>query len=107
LATLNGAIKQVARECGVPVADVWQAAVEELVTVPKPANYLTNEWLWRLLDRVRIRWQSPDQLSRIRRLHLTFDGVHPNSRGAALWAQVVWSALARAEGISLEQPLGP
>jgi hypothetical protein len=33
-----------------------------------------------------------------RRLHLTFDGIHLNSRGADLWAETVLRALAQAQG---------
>jgi lysophospholipase L1-like esterase len=106
LASLNGVIKQIGHDCGIPVADVWQAVVEELATSPKPSRYLAGEWLWQLLDRVRIRSNSPDALSRRRHLLITFDGLHPNSRGAALWARVVWSALAQEEGLAPERAAG-
>lgn len=97
LARLNGVIKHVAAECQVPVADVWQAFVEELATVPHPSNYVLGEWLFAWLDRQHLKGSSPDEVSRRRRLHLTFDGVHLNSRGADLWANTVLNALAQAQ----------
>ena len=38
---------------------------------------------------------SPDELGRRRRLLLTFDGRHLNSRGADLWASTILRTLAR------------
>jgi lysophospholipase L1-like esterase len=98
VAVLNGAIKEVAAACGAPVADVWQRAVGELAVVPRPSTYLVGEWLLTLLDHARLRSTSPDELSRRRRLHLTFDGIHLNSRGAELWAETILRSLAVAQG---------
>jgi lysophospholipase L1-like esterase len=98
LARLNGVIKDVAAECQVPVADVWQAYVEQLAALPKPSNYVAGEWLFTWMDRQRLRGSSPDEVSRRRRLHLTFDGVHLNSRGADLWADTILASLAQAQG---------
>jgi lysophospholipase L1-like esterase len=96
MARLTGVIKHVAVERGVPVADVWQGFVQELAGLPKPAPYLPVEWLFAWLDR-RVARLSPDQLSRRRKLHLTFDGIHLNSRGADLWAATVVAALVTAQ----------
>ncbi len=98
LARLNGVIKHVAADCLVPVADVWQAFVEELATLPLSSNYVPGEWLFNWLDRRRLSATSPDEVARRRRLHLTFDGIHLNSRGADLWADTILSALAQAGG---------
>ena len=99
LARLNGVIKHVAVDQQVPVADVWQAFVEQLAPLPKPSSYVPGEWLFTWLDRRRLRSRSPDELSRKRRLHLTFDGLHLNSRGADLWAYTVLTGLALAQGM--------
>jgi lysophospholipase L1-like esterase len=96
VARVNGTIKHVAVHAGVPVADVWQAFVEELAPLPRRSRYLPREWLTRWLDRQRLRGGSADALSRRRRLHLTFDGIHLNSRGADLWAATVLKALVES-----------
>jgi lysophospholipase L1-like esterase len=95
LARLNGAIKKVAAERGVPVADIWQAFVEEYAVLPKPSRRTPGEWLFVWFDRARARSTSPDELGRRRRLLLTFDGRHLNSRGADLWASTILRTLAR------------
>lgn len=97
VARLNGVIKHVAADRQVPVADVWQAFVEALALLPRRSGYISAEWLFAWLDRRRFRRSGADQMAERRRLHLTFDGVHLNSRGAALWAAVVLEALAQAE----------
>jgi len=97
LARLNGVIKHVAVDCQVPVADVWQAFVEQLAPLPKPSGYVAGEWLFTWLDRKRLENTSPDEMARRRRLQFTFDGIHLNSRGADLWAQTVLRALARVQ----------
>ena len=95
LARANGAIKQVAADRGVPVADVWQAFVEKYAVLPKPSKRVPGEWLFTWVDRGRLRSTTPDRLSQRRRLHLTFDGLHLNSRGADLWASTSLRALAQ------------
>ena len=97
VARLNGVIKHVAADRRVPVADVWQAFIEELALLPKPSTYLSTEWLLAWLDRRRYRGTGADEMAEGRRLHLTFDGVHLNSRGADLWATVILRALASAQ----------
>ncbi len=97
VARLNGVIKHVAADCHVPVADVWQASVEALALLPRRSSYISAEWLFAWLDRRRYRAAGADRMAERRRLHLTFDGIHLNSRGADLWATVVLEALARAE----------
>jgi hypothetical protein len=79
------------------VADVWQAFVEPLAARPQPSAYLPGEWLFAWMDRRRYGQQGADEMAQRRRLHLTFDGIHLNSRGADLWAETVLAALARAE----------
>ena len=98
LARLNGVIKHVAVDHQVPVADVWQAFVEELAPLAKPSRYTPGEWLFTWWDKRRLQTTSPDDISRRRRLHLTYDGLHLNSRGADLWAYTIVRALARAQG---------
>jgi lysophospholipase L1-like esterase len=100
VARLNGVIKHVAADCQVPVADVWQAFVDELAPLPSRSGYLSAEWLFAWSDRRRLQKQHPDEVAERRRLHLTFDGIHPNSRGADLWAETVLEALAQAQGTS-------
>ncbi len=97
MARLNGMIKRVAADCGVPVADVWQAFVDELAPLPQPSAYVAGELLFTMLDRRRLGTTSPDEISRRRQLHLTFDGLHLNSRGADLWAKTILAALAQAK----------
>jgi lysophospholipase L1-like esterase len=97
LARLNGIIREVAADCQVPVADVWQAFVDELAGLPVRSGYLPTEWLFAWLDQRRLRSSTPDTISLRRKLHLTFDGIHLNSRGAELWALTVLGALRRAE----------
>jgi len=96
MARLNGVIKRVASDGGVPVADVWQAFVDELAPLPQPSAYVVGELLFTVLDRQRLATSSPDEISRRRRLHLTFDGLHLNSRGADLWASTILATLAQA-----------
>jgi lysophospholipase L1-like esterase len=100
VARLNGVIKHVAAELEVPVADVWQAFVEELAVRSKRSGYVPGEWLFVWSQRRRMEKVSPDEFADRRRLHLTFDGIHLNSRGADLWAKTVLEALARAQGDS-------
>jgi len=107
LARLNGVIKHVAAESQVPVADVWQAFVEELSTLSRPSSYVAGEWLFTVLDRRRLQSRSPDEIASRRRLHLTFDGVHLNSRGADLWARVVLAALAQTQGAAVAPSQSP
>ena len=97
LARVNGVIKQVAADRHAPLADVWQAFVGEYAVLPKPSRRVPGEWLFVWSDRRRLRTTSPDQLSEQRHLHLTFDGIHLNSRGADLWARTILVALARAQ----------
>lgn len=96
MARLNGVIKRVAADCEVPVADVWQAFVEELAPLPKPSAYVAGELLFTMMDRRRLGATSPDEISQRRQLLLTFDGLHLNSRGADLWAQTILTALAQS-----------
>ena len=97
LARVNGILKQVAGDCQAPVADVWQAFVDELSGLDRRSGYLPTEWLFSWLDRQRLRTSSPDEISRRRKLHLTFDGVHLNSRGAELWANTILNALMQTQ----------
>ena len=97
LARLNGVVKGVAADRGVPVADVWQAFMEELAPLTQPSAYLPGEWLFSQMDRSRLATTPPDEISQRRRLHLTIDGIHLNSRGADLWANAILAALAQAQ----------
>jgi lysophospholipase L1-like esterase len=98
-ARLNGVIKRVAADHFVPVADVWQAFVEELARLPSHSGYLPSEWLFTWAGRRRTQETRPDDLAQRRRLHLTCDGIHLNSRGATLWAETVLAALVRAQSL--------
>ncbi len=98
VARLNGVIKHVAAELEVPVADIWQAFVEELAVQPSSSGYVPGEWLFVWSQRRRRDKVSPDERAVRRRLHLTCDGIHLNSRGADLWARTVLGALAQAQG---------
>ncbi len=103
LARLNGVIKHVAADRRIPVADVWQAFVEELAARPRSAHYMPGEWLFAWLDRRRLRSPgvTPDSVAERRHLWLTLDGIHLNSRGADLWAKTVLAALAQARGTAV------
>ena len=98
VARLNGVIKHVAAELEVPVVDIWQAFVEELAAQPRRSAYVPAEWLFVWSQRRRAGKVQPDEYAARRRLHLTFDGIHLNSRGADLWAGTVLEALAKAQG---------
>lgn len=98
LARLNGIIQRAAVDNGAPVADVWQTFVETLAPLEKPSRYVPGEWLFAWLDRRRLSQTSPDEISRRRRLLLTYDGLHLNSRGADLWAQTILRALTQVDG---------
>lgn len=100
VARINGIIKHVAADCEVPVADVWQASVEQLAALPNRSGYLPAEWLFVWSDRRRLKRVRPDELAERRGLYLTFDGIHLNSRGADLWTDTVLRALARSQGVT-------
>jgi lysophospholipase L1-like esterase len=100
VARLNGVIKHVAADCQVPVADVWQAFVEELARLPSHSGYLPGEWLFTWAGRRHTQETRPDELAQRRRLHLTCDGIHLNSRGATLWAETILAALARSQNLA-------
>jgi hypothetical protein len=70
------------------------------------SGYLPGEWVFAWSDKRRIKKTTPDEVADRRRLHLTFDGIHLNSRGADLWAETVLAALARAEGVVDGLPSG-
>jgi lysophospholipase L1-like esterase len=97
LARLNGVIKHVAVDCQVPVADVWQAFVDQLAPLPQPSSYVGGEWLFSLLDRSRLRTTSPDEIARRRHLQFTFDGIHLSGHGADLWAATILKAMVQAQ----------
>jgi lysophospholipase L1-like esterase len=99
LARLNGVIKHVAVDRRVLVADVWQVFVDRLASLPDASGYVPGEWLFTWMDRKRLQNTAPDEISSRRRLHLTFDGVHLNSRGADLWAYTIVNAFALAKGV--------
>lgn len=98
VARLNGAIKHVVAEQRIPLADVWQAAMEELAGLPRASGYFAGEWLFAWLDRKRYTTAGPEAMAARRGLNLTFDGVHLTARGADLWARTILAALAQAEG---------
>jgi hypothetical protein len=98
VARLNGVIKHVAAELEVPVADIWQGFVEVLAVQPSRSGYVPSEWLFVWAQQRRGQKVSPDEYAARRRLHLTSDGIHLNSRGADLWARTVLEALDQAQG---------
>jgi lysophospholipase L1-like esterase len=100
VARINGVIKHVAADCDVPVADIWQAFVEPLAALPSRSGYLPAEWLFVWFDRRRMAQMHPDEIAERRRLYLTFDGIHLNSRGADLWADTILRALAQSQGMT-------
>jgi lysophospholipase L1-like esterase len=107
LARLNGTIKHVAVDRGVPVADVWSVFVKELAPLEKPSKYTFGEWLFTWLDGRRLRSTTPDEIAQRRRLRLTFDGAHLNSRGADLWAYTIVTTLAQAQGLDAKPKFTP
>jgi len=101
LARLNGVIKHVAIDRQAPMADVWQAFVEEYAPLTKPRGRVPGEWLLTWKDRRRLQSTPPDEIAKRRRLRLTFDGLHLNSRGADLWALTILESLARIQGLDV------
>jgi len=93
VARLNGVIQHVALERQVPVAGVWQAFVEHLAVMPHLSDHLPHTWWSLAWDMRRLQSLPADELARRRGLHLTYDGIHLNSRGADLWAATVLAAL--------------
>jgi lysophospholipase L1-like esterase len=98
VAAMNAVIRRVATDRSVPVADVWQAFVEELVGLPNPSRYLTRSLSSVGRDARLLTSRTPDVLARQRRLRLTFDGIHLNSQGADLWADTIARALVQVQG---------
>lgn len=100
VARVNGVIKHIAAQLETPVADIWQAFVEELSVQPSCSGYVPGEWLFVWAQGRHGEKASPDEYAARRRLHLTCDGIHLNSRGADLWAGTVLGALAQVQGQS-------
>jgi lysophospholipase L1-like esterase len=103
VARMNGVIQHLAVECRVPIADVWQGFVEQLAPERRPSRYLPRLWWSSSLDRRHLERSTPDELARRRRLRLTWDGIHLNSRGADLWAATILRALDTASPTSRKE----
>lgn len=90
----NRAIRLLARERGVPLADTGKAFDEVLDKLDAPSGYLMDELSGMVLDPIRcITARGIDKLSGRRGLALTIDGVHLNRLGARLFAQTVYRSL--------------
>lgn len=96
VARLNGVIRRVAVECQVALADVWQGFAEVLAPQPRRKAGVPDAWWSAARDRRLLRSRTIDELSQQRRLLLTFDGIHLNSRGDSLLAETIVGALDRA-----------
>ncbi|WP_400190410.1 SGNH/GDSL hydrolase family protein [Hymenobacter sp. B81] len=86
----NDIIRRTGAELNCAVADAGAAFDQELAQLPPGRDYLMNSFFntaW--ADRVQCFFGRADALSRQRGLHLTIDGGHLNSRGAALFATAV------------------
>jgi lysophospholipase L1-like esterase len=99
VARVNGVIQHVSIEGQVRVADVWQRFVEQLAVEPRRSGFLPRTWWSSAVDRRQLRRLAPDQLAWRRKLLLTYDGIHLNSRGADLWAATILKALCDAGAV--------
>ena len=95
---VNDLIRILAETRGLELADVWAAFSQELAehSTGCPARFpIPDGWQY-VKEHLRSRLAPPREVSPRQGLRLTLDGVHPNPRGAGLWAKVVWQALSSA-----------
>lgn len=97
MSAANDLIRELADAQSLELADVWAAFAQELAQLPpKLPTTLTPPDGWQCIkDHLRSRIAPPEATPN-QGLRLTFDGVHPNSRGSELWARAVWQALSAA-----------
>jgi lysophospholipase L1-like esterase len=95
---VNDLIRGLAEVRRLELADVWAAFSQELAerTPGRPASFpMPGGWQY-MKGRLRSLLAPPRKVNPRQSLHLTLDGVHPNPRGAELWAHAVWRALSTA-----------
>lgn len=88
--SLNNVIRIVARQTGCRLADTGMSFEKHLVNFDTQNYFLDNFINTTWIDKLRCRLPGrADKISRRRRLHLTIDGVHLNTRGALLFADAI------------------
>jgi len=98
MSAANDLIRDLAKSRDLELADVWAAFSRELAKLPPghpPKLNSPDGWQY-VKNHFRSRFAPSQEINSRQGLHLTLDGVHPNPRGAELWAQVVWQALSAA-----------
>ena len=95
---VNDLIHSLAEVRELELADVWLAFSQELAK-RRPGRMaglpLPDGWQY-VKDHLHSLLARPRKVNPRQSLHLTLDGVHPNPRGAELWAHAVWRALSAA-----------
>ena len=87
--TYNQVIRKIAREYNCGLADIGQHFSNYLNKVETQDYLLENFINTAFLDSINCILGRADQLSESRNLHLTIDGVHLNSKGAAIFKEEV------------------
>jgi len=93
LFSYNSIIKKVAKELDCILADVSERFQEELSHLNTQDYCLDNFSNAAFLDLVSCSMGMADNLSTKRKLHLTIDGVHLNSKGATIFKEEVDKAI--------------
>ena len=93
---LNAAIRQVAETRGLILADVGAIFDEQLTGKETAVTVLGNPYFMITLDKLLSSSKAGvNFLSRIRKTHLTIDGVHLNYEGANIYRDVIGACLEK------------
>ncbi len=86
----NDSIRKVAGYYKCLLADTAEVFDNEIASAAPDSYFLNNFWNVVILDRLTCMFpNAADKLSRKRNLKLTVDGIHLNSRGAAIFSETV------------------
>ena len=104
-AAYNQAIKRVAAANGCLLADAAELVDQFLVDKPQRDYHINNFWAVTYSDPIITLTDSgADWLSKIRKLHLTIDGVHLNSKGAGIFAEAIIKAIEDHTNAAVSRP---
>lgn len=90
---INGVIRNVARQKNCLLADTGALMDGCLQQFSTTDYFLAGFFTVNLFDKISCRIGNPDRLSQQRKLQLTIDGLHLNSRGAGIYKKEVESVL--------------
>lgn len=90
---LNEVTRDIARRKNCLLADTGALADGSLQQFQTTDYFLEGFFRVNLFDKIQCLLGDPDRLSRQRKLHLTIDGLHLNSRGAGIFRKEVESVL--------------